>query len=113
MTRMGAWVVHEETVATDPDSGRAEAHVNSRRLGVLDTAAQLYRPDDICKEAFEQHYDLLCCQRQIASILGKDLEQVCHQLDELDPLASTDGVQCTSSAGFREGEGIWDGVSAH
>ena len=87
----GAWVVHEEVVATDPDTGRAEAHVNSRRLGALDTAAQLYRPDEICKEAFEDHSDMLCCQRQIASILGEALEQVCSQMEELDPLASTEG----------------------
>ena len=34
---------------------------------------------------------MLCCQRQIASILGEDLEQVCSQMEELGPLASTEG----------------------
>ena len=67
----GAWTLHEETVGVDPDTGRPEALVNSRRLGVLDVAAQLYRPSEICAEAFEHHDDKLCCQRQIASILAR------------------------------------------
>ena len=82
----GAWVLHEETVATNPDSGRPEAHVNSRRLGVLlDVAAQLYKPEAICKEAFEHHGDKLCCQRQIAAILDLDLGHVCNELEALEP----------------------------
>ena len=105
-------MVHEEIVATDPDTGRAEAHVSSRRLGLLDIAAQLNRPDDICTEAFEQHSDKRCCQRQNASIQGQSLEEVCNQFGELDPLAYIDGVQPTSASGFCQGAQLWTGVPA-
>ena len=46
----GAWQIHEETVGTDPGTGRAEAHVVlDRGLGVL--RSDLLFPDDICPEA--------------------------------------------------------------
>ncbi len=69
----GAWILHEEMVAADPDSGRPEAHVNSRRLGMLNVAAQLYKPEANCKKAFEHHGDKLCCPRQIAAVLDLDV----------------------------------------
>ena len=90
----GAFYIFEETIATDPDSGQAEAHVNYRRMGCwVDLSSQLYRPQDLCEEAFEHRDDKLCCQRQIARVLGIELDAIIAMLDELDPLASAEG--CT------------------
>ena len=85
--------MNEETVGVDPDTGRPEALVNSRRLGMLHATAQLYKPETICKEAFEHHSDRPCCQRQIASILGVSLSEVCEHLEDLEPGCSELG--CT------------------
>ena len=58
----GAWSMMEETVATNPDTGRGEAHVNEgtvndRAMGALDIHHHLYKHDAICKEAFQDHND--------------------------------------------------------
>ena len=89
----GSFIIHEETIGVDPDTNIAESHVNTRRMGHLDMREQLYRPDDICEEAFMEADDKLCCQRQIASILQIDLQPICSILDEIDSWCSVEG--CT------------------
>ena len=54
----GQWDIWEETVGTDPDTGRGEAHLQERRLGaLLDVTAQLYMPEAMCAAAFERAED--------------------------------------------------------
>ena len=67
----GAWSIHEETVATDPDAGRAGAQVVlDRGLGVL--RSDLLFSDDICLEAYERREEKTCVPRQIAAVLKRD-----------------------------------------
>ena len=67
-------------MATDPDSGQAESHVVlDRRLGTLGSANFLFQ-DSFCKEAFENHDDMACVPRQIASVSKRDFGEVCEDM---------------------------------
>ena len=73
----------EETVATDPDSGRAESHVIlDRRVGTLGSAILLQESG--CKEAFEHHDDMACVPRQTASVLKRDFGEVCEDMSIIE-----------------------------
>ena len=75
----GAWAISEETVGTDPDTGRAESHVVlDRRVGTL--SGTFLFAEAFCKEAFEDHNDMCCVPRQIAAVLKRDYGQVCEDL---------------------------------
>ena len=76
------WIIHEETVGTDPDSNQAEAHV--RRLGANPSAIQLQHINAVCSEAWNNSNDNLCCPRQIASILEINIADVCSIFDEIE-----------------------------
>jgi hypothetical protein len=97
----GSWVVAEETVGTDPDTGRAAAHVvMDRRVGAhpVPPATMLF-PEAVCETAFEQHDDNLCAPRQIAALLKRDLHEICDELRAVElRLHGTDTLEegCTS-----------------
>ena len=81
----GSWLISEETVATNPDTGLAEAHVVlDRRVGARPVFNQFLFADALCDEAFEEHDDKLCCPRQIASILNIDIGVVCEDLSTVE-----------------------------
>ena len=76
----GAWAVNEETVGTDPGTGKGESHVIlDRRVGTLGSGSFLFQ-DAICKEAFESHDDMCCVPRQIAAVLKRDFGEVCEDM---------------------------------
>ncbi|MCP3866237.1 MAG: hypothetical protein GY695_24480, partial [Aestuariibacter sp.] len=78
----GSWKIHEEVVATNPDTGEGEAHVVlDRRTGGRPVAmSQLLEAEAVCDEAWEQHDDKLCCPRQMAAILRRDMGEICEDL---------------------------------
>ena len=91
----GEWNIVEETVVTAPDTGKGEVYidqgdVNSRAMGALDVRLQLAKHEAICDEAFEEHDDKKCCARQIAVILGLDMQEVCDMLSTVSPQFARD-----------------------
>ena len=92
---------------TDPDTGRPEAHVSNRRLGVqLGASAQLYRPEAMCAEDFRSKDDKLCCPRQIAELLCEDLGKVAMALEALEPDFGRRGVHHGAAPEVRGGAGL-------
>jgi hypothetical protein len=82
----GGWKVSGEMVATDPDTGEAEAHVVlDRRVGALPLPppTRLF-PEAVCPEAIESHDDIQCAPKQIMSILKRDFDDVCDALRDAE-----------------------------
>ncbi len=91
----GSWRIHEEVVATDPDTGTAEAYTFlDRPTGTRPVLANFLFPDALCEEAFEEHDDMLCCPRQMAAVLKLDIGNVCSDLSVIERiLYQTDSWQ--------------------
>jgi hypothetical protein len=71
----GSWLIHEETVGVNPETGKAEAHViMDRRMRAPEplVSNSILFQHAICDEAFVNVDDNQCAQRQIASILKQD-----------------------------------------
>ncbi len=74
-------------VATDPDTGLAEAHTFlDRPTGTRPIMANFLFPDALCEEAFEEHDDMLCCPRQMAAVLHRDFGEICNDLTTIERL---------------------------
>ena len=85
----GSWKISEQTVQVREDGTarvetRLEEEVLERRVGAKPSLSQLPFPEGLCAEAFEDHPDMLCCPRQIAAVLRRDLGEVCSQLDDAE-----------------------------
>ena len=64
----GAWIIHEETVGRDPDSGEMVVALD-RRVGAAPLSpSELPFAEHLCAEAFESHDDHLCVPRQVAAL---------------------------------------------
>ena len=83
----GAWTIHEETVARDPDSGEMVVALD-RRVGTAPlSASELPFAEHLCAEAFESHDDHLCVPRQVAALLALDFGLVCNEFEILEQKA--------------------------
>ncbi len=81
----GSWRIHEETVATDADTGIAEAEtVLDRPTGARPVFGNFLFPEALCDEAFEEHDDMLCCPRQMAAVLKADFGAICTDLSAIE-----------------------------
>ncbi len=97
--REGAWFIAEMTTGPPEGGGLPETSVVERQLGMKPVLASLPFPEAICPIAFEEHHDKLYCPRQLAAVLNKDLEAVCHELDEMNGTAWRQGG-CTGRMVF-------------
>jgi hypothetical protein len=82
----GSWLISEELVAVDPETGHAEANtILDRRVGVNPFPNHLLFPEAICDEAYERSGDdKLCAPRQISAILGVPLAKVIDEFSEIE-----------------------------
>ena len=85
----GTWKISEQTVEVREDGTarvetRLEEDVLERRVGAKPSLSQLPYPEGLCVEAFEDHPDMLCCPRQIAAVLKRDLGEVCSRMDDVE-----------------------------
>lgn len=86
----GTWKISEQTVQVrDNDEPTVTTRVEEdiileRRVGAKPSLSQLPFPEGLCAEAFEEHDDMLCCPRQIAAVLKRDLGEVCSLMDDAE-----------------------------
>ena len=80
----GAWTIHEETIARDPDDGSMVVALD-RRVGMTPlSASELPLAEHLCAEAFADRDDKCCVPRQIAAVLKLDYGLVCNELAEIE-----------------------------
>ena len=63
----GGWVIHEETVARDPDTAEMVVALDRRVGAVPMSPSELPFAEHLCPEAFEAHDDMLCVPRQVVA----------------------------------------------
>ena len=96
-----AWIINEETVGRDPDSGEMVVALD-RRTGVAPySLSQIPYPEDLCEEALIDCNDMMCVPRQIAAIVSLDFGRVCEELLEIERILygkeemAQKGLYCT------------------
>ena len=84
--KTGSWLISEETVKYNAEEGETQDTVvlQRRMRGGPCAISRFLYPEALCKEAFEEHDDHLCCPRQIAAVLRLDLGEVIQQLGEVE-----------------------------
>jgi hypothetical protein len=82
----GAWLISEESVEYNEETKKTEDTVvlQRRMRGGPSAISRFLHPEALCKEAFEDHGDMLCCPRQISAVLRLELGEVLLQLGEVE-----------------------------